>query len=162
MSALLVGYARCSTDQQDLTAQRDALLGLGVEVERIYVDHGLTGTNREQPGLREALAACRAGDTLVVTKLDRLARSLPDARAIADELTARQISLSLGGSVYDPTDAVGRLLFNVLAMVAEFESDLIRRPHCRGHEGRQGEGAAARQAAQAQREARSAPGLVGA
>jgi len=62
----------------------------------------------------------------VVTKLDRRARSLPDARAIADELTARQISLSLGGSVYDPTDAVGRLLFNVLAMVAEFESDLIR------------------------------------
>jgi DNA invertase Pin-like site-specific DNA recombinase len=124
MSALLVGYARCSTDQQDLTAQRDALLGLGVAAERIYVDHGLTGTNRERPGLREALAACRAGDTLVVTKLDRLARSLPDARAIADELTAREISLSLGGSVYDPTDAVGRLLFNVLAMVAE--SDLIR------------------------------------
>jgi len=44
MNALLVGYARCSTDQQDLTAQRDALLGLGVETERIYVDHGLTGT----------------------------------------------------------------------------------------------------------------------
>jgi DNA invertase Pin-like site-specific DNA recombinase len=79
MSALLVGYARCSTDQQDLTAERDALLGLGVEPERIYVDHGLTGTNRERPGLREALAACRAGGTLVVTKLDRLARSLPDA-----------------------------------------------------------------------------------
>jgi len=59
MSALLVGYTRCSTDQQDLTAQRDALLGLGVEAERIYVDHGLTGTNREHPGLREALAACR-------------------------------------------------------------------------------------------------------
>jgi len=126
MSALLVGYARCSTDQQDLTTQRDGLLILGVEAERIYVDHGLTGTNRERPGLREALAACRAGDTLVVTKLDRLARSLPDARAIADELTTREISLSLGGSVYDPTDAVGRLLFNVLAMVAEFESDLIR------------------------------------
>jgi DNA invertase Pin-like site-specific DNA recombinase len=87
MSALLVGYARCPTDQQDLTAQRDALLGLGVEAERSYVDHGLAGTNRERPGLREALAACRAGDTLVVTKLDRLARSLPDARAIADELT---------------------------------------------------------------------------
>ena len=50
MSALLVGYARCSTDQQDLTAQRDALLGLGVEADRIYVDHGLTGTNRERPG----------------------------------------------------------------------------------------------------------------
>ena len=61
-----------------------------------------------------------------MTKLDRLARSLPDARAIVDELTARQINLSLGGSVHDPTDPVGRLLFNVLAMVAEFESDLIR------------------------------------
>ena len=72
------------------------------------------------------MAACRAGDTLVATKLDRLARSLPDARAIADELTARSVRLSLGGSVYDPTDAVGRLLFNVLAMVAEFEADLIR------------------------------------
>ena len=80
--------ARVSTDAQDLTAQRDALAGLGVEPGRIYVDHGLTGTNRDRPGLRQALAACRAGDTLVVTKLDWPARSLPDARAIADELTA--------------------------------------------------------------------------
>jgi DNA invertase Pin-like site-specific DNA recombinase len=126
MTALLIGYARVSTDAQDLTAQRDGLLALGVEPGRIYVDHGLTGTNRERPGLREALAACREGDTLVVTKLDRLARSLPDARAIAEELTVRQVRLSLGGSVYDPHDPVGRLLFNVLAMVAEFESDLIR------------------------------------
>jgi DNA invertase Pin-like site-specific DNA recombinase len=75
---------------------------------------------------REAMAACREGDTLLVTKLDRLARSLPDARAIAEELTTRQVRLSLGASVYDPNDPVGRLLFNVLAMVAEFESDLIR------------------------------------
>ena len=81
MSALPVGYARCSTDAQDLTAQRDGLATMGVAPDRIYVDHGLTGTNRERPGLREALAACRSGDTLVVTKLDRLARSLPDARA---------------------------------------------------------------------------------
>ena len=82
---------------------------------------GPTGTNRERPGLREALAACREGDTLVVTKLDRLARSLPDARTIADGLTARQVRLSPGGAVHDPTDAVGRLLFLVLAMIAEFE-----------------------------------------
>ena len=124
VTALLIGYARCSTDQQDLTAQRDGLAALGVDIDRVYVDHGLTGTNRERPGLREALAACHEGDTLVVTKLDRLAWSLPDARAIADELTVRQVRLNLGGSVYDPTDPVGRLLFNVLAMVAE--SDLIR------------------------------------
>lgn len=61
-----------------------------------------------------------------MTKLDRLARSLPDARNIADELTERQVKLNLGGAVYDPTDPVGKLLFNVLAMVAEFEADLIR------------------------------------
>src|ERR687885_1065959 len=117
MSALMIGYARVSTDAQDLTAQRDALAALGVTPERIYFDHGLTGTNRERPGLREALAACRAGDTLVVAKLDRLARSVTDARAIAEELTCRHVKLSLGGAVYDPTDPVGRLLFNVLAMV---------------------------------------------
>ncbi len=126
MAALLIGYARVSTDEQDLTAQRNALQTLGVGVSRIYVDHGLTSTNRDRPGLREAMAACRDGDTMVVTKLDRLARSLPDARAILEELTARQVKLSLGGSVHDPNDPVGRLLFNVLAMVAEFESDLIR------------------------------------
>lgn len=108
MAALLIGYARCSTDQQDLTAQHDGLTALGVSPARIYVDHGLTGTTRDRPGLREAMAACREGDTLVVTKLDRLARSLPDARAIADELTARQVRLSLGASVYDPNDPVGR------------------------------------------------------
>ncbi len=72
------------------------------------------------------MAACRDGDTLVVTNLDRLARSLPDARDIADELTAKGVVLSLGGSTHDPTDPVGRLLFNVLGMVAELESDLIR------------------------------------
>jgi DNA invertase Pin-like site-specific DNA recombinase len=126
VSGLIIGYARVSTDEQDLTAQRDALTAMGVAPERIYVDHGLTGTNRARPGLREAMAACRAGDVLVVTKLDRLARSLPDARDIVAELTAREVKLSLAGSVHDPTDPVGRLLFNVLAMVAEFESDLIK------------------------------------
>lgn len=126
MSGLLIGYARVSTRAQDLAVQHDGLHALGVAADRIYVDHGLTGTNRARPGLREALAAVRAGDTLVVTKLDRLARSVPDARAIADELAAKGVRLQLGTSVYDPTDAVGRLLFNVLAMVAEFEADLIR------------------------------------
>src|SRR3954469_23081178 len=161
MSALLVGYARCSTDQQDLTAQRDSLLGLGVETGRIYVDRGLTGTNRERPGLREALAACRAGDTLVVTRLDRLARSLPDARAIADELTTRQTSLSLGGSVYDPTDAVGRLLFQRPRHGRRVRIRPDPASHGRGHEGREGQGPAARQAAQTQPETGSAPGLTG-
>jgi DNA invertase Pin-like site-specific DNA recombinase len=126
MTELLVGYARVSTEDQDLTVQREALQRLGVGVDRVYVDHGLTGTSRDRPGLRQAMAACRSGDTLVVTKLERLARSGPDARAIGEELTTAGVRLSLGGSVYDPNDAIGRLLFNVLAMVAEFEADLIR------------------------------------
>ncbi|NNC14069.1 recombinase family protein [Planctomonas sp. JC2975] len=126
MSKTKVGYARVSTAGQDLTAQRDGLAALGVPPNLIYVDHGLTGRNRERPGLAQALAAVRDGDTLVVTKLDRLARSLPDARDIADELTSKGVALSIGGSVYDPNDPVGRLLFNVLGMVAEFEADLIR------------------------------------
>lgn len=126
MSELLIGYARCSTDEQDLTAQKNALAALGAKPERIYVDHGLTGRNKQRPGLREALAACRAGDTLVVTKLDRLARSVRDAHDIADTLAERQVKLSIGGSIHDPTDPTGKLLFNALAMIAEFEADLIR------------------------------------
>jgi DNA invertase Pin-like site-specific DNA recombinase len=108
MPGLNIGYARVSTDQQDLTAQRDGLQALGVPAERIYVDHGLTGTNRERPGLHQALAACRAGDTLVVTKLDRLARSLPDARAIAHELTERSVKLtSADPFTTQPTPSAG-------------------------------------------------------
>ncbi len=62
----------------------------------------------------------------MVTKLDRLARSLPDARDIVADLTKRGVKLNIGGSVHDPTDPIGRLLFNVLGMVAEFEADLAR------------------------------------
>jgi Resolvase, N terminal domain len=98
MSGLLIGYARVSTEEQDLTAQRDGLAALGVEPGHIHVDHGLTGTNRERPGLREALPACRAGDTLVVTNSTgwpsncptrgRSPRTLPSARC--DSASARR------------------------------------------------------------------------
>jgi DNA invertase Pin-like site-specific DNA recombinase len=75
---MLIGYARCSTDAQDLTAQRDALTALGVQPDRIYTDHGLTGTNRARPGLREALAACRAGPGTRTAPADRgIARPWP-------------------------------------------------------------------------------------
>jgi hypothetical protein len=87
MNELLVEYARVSTEQQDLTAPSNGLHALGVVTTAIYVDHGLNRHNRDRPGLRLALAACRAGDTLVVTKLDRRARSLPDGRDTLDELT---------------------------------------------------------------------------
>jgi len=126
MTEIRIGYARCSTDRQDLTAQQEALVKLGVSPERIYTDKGLTGSNRQRPGLDQALAAVRRGDTLVVPKLDRLARSVPDAREIADSLQDRGVKLALGASVYDPEDPVGKMFFNVLATFAEFEGDLIR------------------------------------
>ena len=126
MTAARIGYARRSTHGQDLAAQREALVALGVAEERIHTDHGRTGTTRARPGLDQALAAVRAGDTLVVPKLDRLARSVPDARHLADELERRGVKLALGASVHDPTDPMGRMFFNILATFAEFEADLIR------------------------------------
>ena len=126
MNGLRIGYARCSTEKQDLAAQRFALAELGVAPERIYTDRGLTGRNRARPGLEQALAAVRGGDMLVVTKLDRLARSVPDAREIADRLVAQGVGLMVGSTVYDPADPMGKMFFNILATFAEFESDLIR------------------------------------
>ena len=126
MTTTLIGYARCSTDKQDLAAQKAALQQLGVSADRIYTDHGLTGTNRSRPGLDQALAAVRTGDTLVAPKLDRLARSVPDARFIADALVTRGVRLGLGYSVYDPVAPMGKMFLNILATFAEFEADLIR------------------------------------
>ena len=68
----------------------------------------------------------RQGDTLVVPKLDRVARSVPDARAIADRLRELGVKLALGRALYDPGDPRGKLFFNILASFAEFEADLIR------------------------------------
>jgi len=108
MTATLIGYARCSTDRQDLAAQRQDPLELGVAEDRIYTDHGLTGTNRARPGLDQALAAVRQGDTPVVPKLDRLARSVPDARAIADQLQECGVKRALGRALYDPDRSFGQ------------------------------------------------------
>ena len=126
MSDYLSGYARCSTDRQDLAAQRARLRELGAPAERIYLDKGLSGSDRARPGLDQALASVREGDTLVVPKLDRLARSVPDARNIGDSLVARGIKLSLNGVIYDPTDPMGKMFFNILATFAEFEVDLLK------------------------------------
>lgn len=101
----LIGYARCSTDEPDLTVQRQALVALGVAPDRIYIGHDI----RERPGMDEALAALRTRYTLVVPKLDRLARSGPDARDIGDTRAQRGVMLSLGGQIYDPDDPLPRV-----------------------------------------------------
>ena len=124
--AHLVGYARCSTVMQDLTAQRAALAALGVPGDRIYLDHGFTGSSRKRPGLDQALAAVREGDTLITPKLDRLARSVPDARDIIQDLSERGVRFQLGGAVYDWNDPMAKMFIQLLAVFAEFELDLIR------------------------------------
>ena len=113
-------------ERSDYAAQHQALVELAVAEDRIYTDHGLTGTTRARPGLDQALDAVREGDTLVVPILDRLARSVPDARAIADLLRERGVKLALGRALYDPGDPMGKMFFNILATFAEFEADLIR------------------------------------
>ena len=100
MTATLIGYARCSTDKQDLAAQQALLQELGVAPERIYMDRGLTGTTRARPGLDQALAAVRAGDTLVVPKLDRLARWLCDRNGTI--LVAKNSRCSMAATVVGP------------------------------------------------------------
>jgi DNA invertase Pin-like site-specific DNA recombinase len=122
MTAIRICYARCSTDKQDLTAQHQALLELGVDAERIYLDHGLTGTNRNRSGLDQDLAAVRPGDTLVVPS----STGSPDARDIGDCLAARGVALAFGRTLYDPADPMGKMFFNILATFAEFEVDLLR------------------------------------
>lgn len=126
MSETRIGYAGCSTDSQDLDTKRSALIGLSVAEDRIFTDHGLNRTNLERPSPAQALAAVREGDTFAVPQLDRPARSVPDARAITDDLETRGVKLATGNSFHDPADPMGKMFFNILATFAEFEVDLIR------------------------------------
>jgi len=107
MAATLVGYCRCSTDAQDLTAQRQRLRELGVTEDRIYLDHGLTGTNRARPGLDQALAALREDDNLVVPK-ERLARTT--AAALGKMLCQCHPSAKAYGDAHQALEQLGRLL----------------------------------------------------
>lgn len=125
-TAKLVGYARCSLEPEDLAAQQQRLRELGVTDDRIYFDQGLTGVDTERPGLEQALRAVDKGDTLVAPKLDRLARSVPDACAIGDNLAKRGVNLLIGEQLYDPAQPMGKMFFDILESIAEFEVDLLR------------------------------------
>jgi len=123
---MLIGYARVSVRlKQDPTHQIRALLAKGIERNRIYVDYGYSGRTTNRKDLEAAMAALRDGDTLVVTKLDRLARSVLDAHRLVTRITEAGAKLQIGDSVHDPKDPMGKLMFSVLATIAEFESDLI-------------------------------------
>src|SRR3954453_1896424 len=120
---MLVGYARVSTTDQTLDLQRDALTKAGCS--KIFTDTA-SGAQTEREGLTEVLAYVRAGDTLVVWKLDRLGRSLRDLIARITELQNRQIGFKSLTEQIDTTTSGGKLIFHIFGSLAEFERDIIR------------------------------------
>ena len=118
-----IGYARVSTQDQNLDLQKDELQQAGCE--RLFVDQ-MSGTRGERPGLQEAMSFLRSGDTLVVWRLDRLGRSLSHLLQVVQDLQKKNIFLlSLHESI-DTTSPTGTLIFHIFAALAEFERNLIR------------------------------------
>jgi DNA invertase Pin-like site-specific DNA recombinase len=120
---MLVGYARVSTQDQTLALQQDALQQAGCE--RIFTDTA-SGARADRPGLEQAIAFARPGDTLVVWKLDRLGRSLPHLIETVRNLEQRGIGFKSLTEQIDTTTSGGKLIFHVFAALAEFERDVIR------------------------------------
>ena len=120
---MLVGYARVSTQEQDLALQLDALHGAGCE--RVFEEKA-SGAQRDRPALKAALDYMREGDTLVVWKLDRLARSLKQLIETVEAFAGRGIGLRSLTEAIDTTTAGGKLVFHIFAALAEFERGVIR------------------------------------
>ncbi|KMP39468.1 recombinase family protein [Bacillus toyonensis] len=119
----IYGYARVSTVGQKLEMQEEALHNAGCEV--IYSEK-FTGTTKERPQFIELMDKIGEGDTLVVTKLDRFARSTKDAIELVTELYERGVIVNvLNLGIIDRSTAAGKLMFNVFAAFAEFERDMI-------------------------------------
>jgi DNA invertase Pin-like site-specific DNA recombinase len=118
-----IGYARVSTDEQNLGLQRDALTAAGCEV--LFEDQGISGTAKSRPGLDQALAALKAGDVLVVWKLDRLGRSLGHLIQVITELGGQGVGFRSLSESIDTETAGGRLVFHMMGALAEFERSLI-------------------------------------
>lgn len=120
---MLIGYARVSTDEQNLAMQLDALRAAGCQ--QIFRDEGVSGAATDRRELNRALGALAAGDVLVVWKLDRLGRSLAHLMQIVTRLEAEAIGFRSLSEAIDTTTASGRLLFHVVGAIAEFERGLI-------------------------------------
>ena len=120
---MLVGYARVSTDDLNLNLQRDALDQAGCE--QIFKDQ-LSGAKAERPGLHQALQYARAGDTIVVWRLDRLSRSLKDLIEMVTLLESKGIGLKSLQEAIDTSSSSGKLIFHIFGALAEFERNLIR------------------------------------
>ncbi len=124
---MLVGYMRVSTsgDRQVVDLQRDALLAAGVDERHLFEDRA-TGSRGDRAGLTRALAFIRAGDCLVVWKLDRLGRSLPHLLTTVSDLKQRGVAFRSLTEQMDTTTAQGELLFHIFGSLAQFERSLIQ------------------------------------
>src|ERR1039457_2563583 len=120
---MLIGYARVSTDDQNLHLQNDALKKEGCE--KIYTDQ-IGGATTERPGLKTCFEVLRAGDTMVIWRLDRLGRSLKHLMQMVDQLDKLGIGLKSITESIDTTTSGGRLIFHIFGALAEFERHLIR------------------------------------
>lgn len=120
---MIIGYARVSTQDQNPQLQLDALAAAGCE--QIFHEKA-TGVTRDRPELTACLRTLRQGDTLVVWKLDRLARSLKDLVEIVHDLDGRQVGFNSVTESIDTTSAGGHLVFHLFGALAEFEHSLIR------------------------------------
>ncbi|MGK7913176.1 MAG: recombinase family protein [Synechococcus sp.] len=120
---MLIGYARVSTDDQNLNLQQDALNKAGCE--KIYEDR-ISGAKAARPGLKQTLEVLREGDVLVVWRLDRLGRSLKDLLQIVEVLDEQGVELQSLQESINTTSSGGKLVFHLFAALAEFERNLIR------------------------------------
>ena len=121
---MLIGYARVSTEDQNLTLQTDALKKAGCE--RIFEDR-LSGTRADRPGLLEAISHLRQGDTLVIWKLDRLSRSVKGLVDLVADLERRQTHFQSVTDQIDTSTPAGRFFFHIMASLAQMEKELSRR-----------------------------------
>ena len=122
----LVGYARVSTQEQELQLQLDALKKAGCETSKIFVDK-ISGAKAERPGLEKCLAELQSGDTLLVWRLDRLGRSMPHLVSLIEDLRLKGIGFrSICDGAIDTTTASGELIFNIFSSLAQFERRLIQ------------------------------------
>jgi DNA invertase Pin-like site-specific DNA recombinase len=121
-----VGYARVSTDDQNLSLQLDALAQQGVGTDLIFTDK-LSGAKDDRPGLGRCLKALKAGDTLIVWRLDRLGRSLRRLVTVIADLREQGVGFrSIGDGMIDTTSASGELVFHIFFALAQFERRLIQ------------------------------------
>lgn len=120
----LIGYARVSTEDQDLRAQMDALRKVGVMDVNLYSDKK-SGKSLRRPGLEAALMDCRPGDVLVVPALDRLSRSVEDLIYLSNRLKAEGVELRSLRESIDTTSPFSVLFFHLMAALAQFEASLI-------------------------------------